>query len=690
MTKTFITLLISLITLTSQAQRLKKDNSFENYWINEFTMKAERAFEAKLYHKAIELYNIGYQKTNANKDEKQRIIFQIGICYQRIKNYKEAEIWIEKAVNNGHLDPLAILYLADVKKQNNDLKKALIFYEEYEEKIPDDPRGKDGIRDCKRAMKWEKADSRYEVSKNRSFNSLADDFSPAYAKYDYSIIYFTSARDVDMEVDSTIDATSGQGYTDLYRTIQNKNGKWGKAKLVKGKVNSSYNEGVCSFDQDFSTIYFTKCLSDPKVNMGCQIYKSEKKSKGWGEPVKIELAADSIVAAHPAVSADNQTMIFSSDMEGTLGGKDLWKCTYDKGTNTWSYPENLGANINTAGDEAFPVIRKNGTLYFASDGHKGMGGLDIYKAKRLTDSTFSDPINLKYPMNTTRDDFGITFKGDENSGIFSSNRHGGKGGDDLYVFNRPPIVVELEGVVTNETTEEVIGEAIVELIGDDQTVKTYTTKADGYYKFKLGEDVNYIIQVRKTGYISKDLELTTVGLMKSTTLQLDNLTLIDLKEPINLPNVMYEISSYKLKNGTQESLNQLVNTLNKYPKMRIQLRAHTDYSGKDHLNNMLSVKRAKSVMEYLIQHDISAERLEAIGFGESSPLRVSKKIAKTSSYEVDDHLTEEFLGPVSKRGDPKWQEGMQLNRRTEFFILSMDENLEPAKPEAVKSSAPNK
>ncbi len=640
-------------------------------WAKSFSETADDAFKAELYFDAIELYNRAFQKSKGNKIERQRIYFQIGICYRNIANYREAETWLEKAKKYGHLDPLLILYLADAKKYNNQFEEALKLYEKYVKKLPDDPLGKLGLESCKLAMKWMEEESRFEVNKIKVFNSSSDDFAPSYGKKNYRVLYFTSSRPA--ATGNEVDGTSGQDFSDVFFSIQDRKKKWSAPKKVEGGINTELNEGAASFNKKFQKIYFTTCLKNKKENMGSQIYWAASKGTRWGEAEVIKIAHDSIVVTHPAMAQDDKTLYFSSNMRGTLGGMDLWVQVYDKKTKIWSKPRNLGPNINTAGNEQYPVVRKNGEIYFSSDGLPGMGGLDIFKTTRTSDSTFSDPVNLKYPINTPRDDFGITFEKYADNGFLSSNRIGGKGGDDIYEFNMPPIEVFLDGHVRDDATQEIIEGAIVELRGSDGSVAIDTVGRDGYYKFPLKNDVDYEIEIKKKDFLAGFTRISTKGIMKSKTIQPESsLGLVNTKAPINLPRIDYEMSDSVFKPESKEDLLKLVEILNKYPKMKIELRSHTDYSGSTGDNKALSQKRAQSVVDFLVAEGIASERLKPVGSGESSPLTVSKKVAEETAFHEGDVLTEKFLGPITRKGDKKWDEGMQLNRRTEFFILNME------------------
>ena len=406
--------------------------------------------------------------------------------------------------------------------------------------------------------------------------------------------------------------------------------------------------------------------------MGCQIYTAQRLGRGWGTATEIKIAHDSISVTHPAIAPDDVTMYFSSNMPGTLGGKDLWVCTYDKKAKSWSTPKNLGPTINTEGDEKFPFVRKNGDLYFSSNGLLGMGGLDIFIAKVKGDGTFETPVNMKSPINSSRDDFGITFKGDEEAGLLTSNRFGGKGGDDIYEFSKPPLELFVDGYVRNVDTREIIPFATVELRGSDGSVIIDTTGEDGYYRFPLTEETSYDIEGRKKDYLTDFAHVTTVGVTISSTLQSDkDLELIYMLDPINLPHIDYALADWHLKPEAKDSLLGLIEKLNAHPNMTIELRSHTDYRGSVESNKTLSQKRAKEVVKFLIDKGIASNRLSPKGYGEESPRRINERVAKNSSFNAGDLLTEKFLGPINNLGNAIWEEGMQLNRRTEFFILSM-------------------
>ena len=643
-------------------------NSFSQ---KDFSKEADNAFEAELYAEAIDLYKKAFAAAKRDRIEQARIIFQMAKCYRENNKYKHAELWFDKSIKAKHLDPLSYLYLADAKKQNGKYEEALSWYQRYSKKLPNDQRGKDGIASCQLAMEWMDAKSRYVVEINNAFNTEYDDFSPTYADKYYRKVYFTSARPGGAGPNT--DGTTGQGFTDLFQASQDRKGRWSAPIITEGGVNSQYNEGASAFNKRFNTIYFTKCIIQKDANMGCQIYWSQRKGKGWGDAQEIKIAHDSISVLHPAIADDDVTMYFSSNMEGTLGGKDIWVTVLDKQTRTWSAPKNLGPEFNTVGDEKFPFIRKNGDLYYSSNGLLGMGGLDIFVAESNGDGTFAAPKNMKYPINTSADDFGITFQGDKEAGLFSSNRYGGKGGDDIYEFNVPPLIIFLDGYVRDVDTKEIIPYAVVELRGSDGSVQIDTTGSDAYYKFPLSEETSYDIEGRKKGYLSDYAHVTSVGVKVSSTLKSDkDLELINIDVPIELPNINYDLAKWDLRPEAKESLLDLVETLNLHPEITIELRSHTDYRASDKYNKTLSQKRAKSCVDFLVEKGIARDRLSPKGYGESSPRRVNKTVASKTPYNEGDLLTEKFLGPVSHKGEDKWEIGMELNRRTEFFILRTD------------------
>lgn len=613
-----------------------------------FAKDADGTFKSGKYYSAIVMYKKAYSKER-NNTAKARIIFQTAECYRLIGDTKQAEIWYKKAVRVKYQDPIAILYYAEAKKANGKYDEAYIEYNNYREKVPNDSRGLNGITSCELAQEWMDNPSRYEVNNVVLINSTEADFSPVYAKKNYKVLTFTSSRDGTLGKET--DGTSGQNYTDLWKTKVDRKGKWSTPVLIEGAVNSEYNDGAATFDKKFSSMYFTRCPVLRTPQNPCQIYTSKKKGKGWDDPKLLPLAPDSFTVGHPTVSTDNMQLFFISDMDGGYGGKDVWGSNYDKKKKEWQTPVNLGPEVNTSGDEMFPFIHVDGSLYFSSNGHIGMGGLDIFRAI-LDGEKWGNVTNLKYPMNSAGDDFGIIFEGKADRGYFTSNRKGGKGGDDIYYFVSPQLTFTLQGVVIDADTRAVLIEATVVLVGDDGTSLEETTDEVGSYFFQLSPSTNYEVTASMPKYLSDQGKETTVGLEQSEDLVHD-FELKSIKKPIELPNILYDLDKWFLRSESKAALDALVQTLNDNPNIVIKLMSHTDSRAEDKYNIELSEKRAKSVVDYLISQKIESDRLEYQGYGEKKLLISDSKIRKMKTEEEK-------------------EAAHQKNRRTEFQVLRTD------------------
>jgi peptidoglycan-associated lipoprotein len=391
----------------------------ENAWSQSKRLeRADAAFQTGEYFLAIDLYKDAYNAVS-DKDIRTEIVFKTGECYRKINDSRQAEVWYKKAINRNYSNPLVYLYFANALQMNEKFDDAIIEYQRYSELRPDDPRGRNGLISCQLAKEWMANPTAYQVSEMQFFNSRQSDFSPAYAKDDYSVVYFTTSR---KEVSSKdTHGATGEKFSDIFMSSLDRRGSWSTPASIGDQINSVFDEGTPSLSGDYTTMYFTSCKAVKRKANGCQIYVSQRSGDKWGRPEIVELAADSVVVAHPAISPDELTLYFVSDMEGGQGGKDIWKVTRKSKGDTWGQPENLGPEFNTKGDEVFPYVHHDGTLYFSSNGHIGMGGLDIFKAGKEPSGKWKIE-NMRYPVNSPADDFGITFEKESERGFFSSNR----------------------------------------------------------------------------------------------------------------------------------------------------------------------------------------------------------------------------------------------------------------------------
>jgi peptidoglycan-associated lipoprotein len=632
------------------------------------TERAYAAFEAGSYYEAIDFFKDVYSKTR-EKQLKAEMVFMVSECYRLINDPKNAELWYKRSVRSPFPKPEAQYHLAEVTKKLGRYPQAIEEFRKYRQLVPGDPRTEQQIRACELAMEWQDSPESYIIEELKDANSRDNDFGPAFARDDYGLLWFTSSRD-DARGNKENGAT-GQSFTDIFETRLDKKGKWSTPVPVDF-LNSEFEDGTPSFSSDYTEVWFTRCEAGKREKKGCVIMYSTREGTRWTDPVKQEILADSVVAAHPAISPDGQTLYFVSDIPGGMGGKDIYRVTRTSPGSPWSKPENLGADINTRGDELFPHMRDNGWLYFASDGHIGMGGLDIFRAVPQGGDGWMVE-NMRSPLNTYADDFGITFEKDAEKGVLSSSRKG-RAVDDLYTFVMPPLVFGITGLVKDEKTGQPVDGATVQLIASDGANMQTETGAAGDFKFTLRPEVDYIFLASKQGFLNGKEKETTRGQDKSRDF-MATILLTPIDKPIELPNIFYDFGKWDLRPESMVSLDKLVETLNDNPNVTIELMSHTDSRDTEEYNMDLSQKRAQSVVDYLIAKGIAADRLTARGYGETSPKVVDAPIlAVTPFLREGVTLTEQYINSLAT--EEQKEIAHQINRRTEFRVLRTD--YEPA------------
>ena len=633
------------------------------------TERAYAAWQAGSYYEAIDHFKDVYSKTR-DKQLKAEMVFMVSEGYRLINDPKNAELWYKRAVKSPFPKPEAQYWLAETTKKLGRYPQAIEEFRKYRQLVPGDPRTEQQIRACELAMEWQASPESYNVEELKEANSKDSDFSPAYGRDDNGLVWFTSSRD-DAKGNKEHGAT-GQSFTDIFETRLDKKGKWSTPVPVDF-LNTEFEDGSPSFSSDYTEVYFTRCEAGKRENKGCVIMYSTREGVNWSDPVKIELLVDSLVAAHPALSPDGQTLYFVSDMPGGKGGKDIYRATRTSPGSPWSRPENLGTDINTRGDELFPFVHSDGTLYFASDGHIGMGGLDIFRAVPQGGDSWLVQ-NMRAPVNSPADDFGIVFERDAEKGIFSSARKG-RGDDDLYTFEMPPLIFSVTGLVRDEKTGQPVQGAAVQLIASDGANMQTETGAAGDFRFSLRPEVDYIFLASRKGYLNGKEKETTRGQDKSREF-MATIQLTPIDRPIELPNIFYDFGKWDLRPESMVSLDKLVETLNDNPNVTIELMSHTDSRDTEEFNLDLSQKRAQSVVDYLIGRGIAADRLTARGYGETSPKIVDEDIIKGAPFlRPGATLTEQFINGLAS--DEQKEIAHQINRRTEFRVLRTD--YEPAR-----------
>jgi peptidoglycan-associated lipoprotein len=647
----FSVFLILLITAFPQVYGQKK--------------KAERAYEffkAGEYYEAIDHFKDAYSKTK-DKDLKSEMVFMVAECYRLINDPKNSELWYKKAIKSSYSKPESQYWYADAIKKNGKYQMAIDEFRKYKQLVPGDARPDQEIRACELSLDWLRNPEAYKVDELKEINSKDADFSPAYARDDFGVLYFTSSRE-DATGNKTHGAT-GQSFTDIFESRLDKKGKWSMPVPVEA-LNSEFEDGTPSFTADFKEVFFTRCEAGKRETKGCKIMYAMRQGDSWNEPKDSGILPDTLVAAHPAVSPDGLTIYFVAEHNGGAGGKDIWFATRAKTADPWSKPQNAGTDINTKGDEVFPFVRSDGVLYFSSDGHIGMGGLDIFKAVAQPDGSWVVS-NLKAPINSNADDFGITFQDGSEAGVFSSTRKG-KTNDELYSFELPPLRFNITGLVKDEKTGVAIQASTVQLIASDGTNMQVETGNGGDFKFALKPAVDYIFLASKKGYLNGKEKQTTKGQEKSRDFMV-TILLTAIDKPIELPNIFYDFGKWDLRPESMVSLDKLVETLNDNSEVTIELMSHTDSRDTEEYNLTLSQKRAQSVVDYLVSKGIEIARLTAKGYGESTPKVVDAAIVAQNPFlKAGTPLTEQYINTLSN--DEQKEIAHQINRRTEFKVLT--------------------
>lgn len=620
------------------------------------------------YYEAAAIYRKVYTKTSPKKrDLRGYIAYRMAECNRLINNTAKATSAYMNAIRYDYPDSTVYLRMGQMLQKTGRYPEAIKNYDIYMENDPSNLLAINGIQGCELAPKWKKNPTRYEVRRMDKFNSRRGEFSPMLTGDKYDQLYFASSRSKDKE--AKVSAITGQNNNNLFLVKQDEKGAWLAPVELEDEVNTEYDEGTPSFSPDGNTMYYTYCAQDPEGPRTAEIYISTRSSAKWGKGTRATIVKDSVTAlGHPSISPDGKYLYFVSDAVGGFGGKDIFRARV--AGNDFGPMENLGEEINTPGDEMFPYVRDSVTLYFASNGHPGMGGLDLFKATQ--DSTGKWKVeNLGAPINSMADDFGITFAGKEERGFFCSNRNDARGYDHIYSFERPTITIFIEGIV-NDVDEYPIEDATVRIVGKDGLNVKVPVKKDGTYRVELERDIRYVMMASARGYLNQNYELHTGPEEKNETYIVD-FFLSPISKPVVIDNIFYDFDKATLRPESKKALDEMIKMLNDNPNVTIELGAHTDRKGTDQYNERLAQRRAQSVVDYLIAGGIEAARLEAKGYGESVPKTINKKMAKQFDFlKEGDVLTEEFILALP----PEQQEiADQINRRTEFKVLRTNYNL---------------
>ena len=635
--------------------------------------KAEKHYALGEYATAGSLYRSVYSRIPSEKREKRaNIAFKQGECYRLINYYRAEQVYLN-AIRNKYANDTVYLRLGQVQMRNGHYADAAKSFNTFLRTHPDSELAQNGWKSGTYALELQKNPTRHVVKLAKDFNnSSSSSFSPAFMGTDADVLYITSNRRFGKKnVVRKNNGVSGQPNNHIFSTKKDAKGKWGKIEIVEGEINTGNDEGVTSFTADGRSMYFTRSNTVADRGNGTMIMVSNRAGGAWSAPQPLKLFKDSAISvAHPAISPDGETLYFVSDNPEGLGGKDLWKAV--KVSGEWGAIQNLGAQINTQGDEMFPVVRTDGTLYFSSDGHPGMGGLDIFQAKEMKDGKW-EVKNLGAPINSFNDDFGITFEGKNERGYLSSNRATTRAYDALWSFELPELEYILTGKITDRQGDNV-PDARIKIVSNNGENVRIQAKGDGTYRFKMKRGEEYVMMASARGYLNQKSQLNTyeASAKKSEDFKID-FQLTPISKPVRMNNIFYDFGKWTLTPESETGLQALVKLLTDNPNITIELSSHTDYVGNNESNRVLSERRAQSVVDYLIKAGIDKRRLTPVGYGEEQPFTVDAATVKKHSFlKLNTPLTEEYILTLS----PAEQEiANQINRRTEFKVLKTTYNM---------------
>ena len=624
--------------------------------------KGEKHLSLGEYYDAANQFKTAYQRTSP-KDRHQRgeLSLKMAECYERISSSQRAIAAYRNVIRYKQDNGETHKRLADNLMKEGSYSEAVKEYRIALDSIPNNQLIAQDLQASSIAASVKERGSKYIVKRMDVFNSRRQDYSPMLFGDKYEQLYFTSTRN-EAKGDE-LSGITGAKAGDIFLSEKDDKGKWSTPKAIESALNTEADEGTPAFSVDGREMYITQCLTDPSNPRYAQISVSNRSDAAWGKANKLEISRDTLSSfAHPAVSPDGNWLYFTSDMPGGKGGLDIWRVRLTGGTT--GGVENLGEPINTPGDEEFPTFRPNGDLYFSSNGHGGLGGLDIFIAKVGNDHRYHLE-HPGYPLNSQGDDFGMTFEGIHNRGFFSSNRGDGRGWDHIYSFELPEIIQTVKGWVYEMDGYE-LPAAQIFMVGDDGTNKKLAVKGDGSFEQEIKPGVNYIFLATCNGYLNhkEEIKVGNVDDSKVYTLQF---ALAGINVPVLIDNIFYDFDKSTLRPESEKALDALVNLLKENPNVTIELSAHTDYLGSADYNKRLSQRRADAVVAYLTAHGIVRDRLTPVGYGKERPKKIRKKVTEKYPWlKENDVLTEDFIKKLDKE---KQEIANQLNRRTEFTVL---------------------
>jgi peptidoglycan-associated lipoprotein len=610
--------------------------------------KAMLVFNNKKYNTAAGMFKKIYPKVD-DEEKKNKVLFYIAESYRLSNNFKQAFDWYEQLINTKYPDPKILYSYGLLLKNFERYDDAARQFGDYLFEVPGSKDAEREIIACRIAAGWKLSPEKFSINNIKELNTQYSDYSPYLSQ---GKITWSSARSE--STGNIIFEWTGQKCADIFEAPLNSNTSFGSVTKVNGLVNSNYNEGVAWVDSTNTTMYFTQCNGTDGKGLNCKIYVSYNQNNQWSTPQVLPFCSDSFSTGHPAFTPDQKRMYFASNMPGSLGEKDIYYIDFSPVTNKWGTPVNLGPNVNTTEDDMFPYVHNDGKVYFASKGHYGMGGLDLFYT---TDSagTFSKAVNLRSPINSGGDDFGITFTNTTDKtkpvAYYTSNREGGAGDDDLYSIVIKPFVALVKGNVIDRETGNPVGGASAYITGENKAPLILKTGGNGTFVSELALNQTFTISAGKDKYFRSTEQLvSTRDIVNDTTVEL-TLYLDPIPDEgveFTLKGIYYDLDKADIRPDAAKVLDSLAVILRNNPTLVIELASHTDSRAEEDYNLKLSQRRAQSCVDYLVKKGIPKDRLKPVGYGES-------KLVNDCADGVD--CTEEQH---------------QENRRTTFRVLSTD------------------
>jgi peptidoglycan-associated lipoprotein len=660
---------VMLIFLTCQAgiaQQKEMREAFSEYNSLQFNTAAEKYLDAISKMKEDDLAQRNFAT------------FMLAECYRMMNDYEMAEMYFKELSEGdfGKTNPVIYLRWAEILQASGEALQAMDYYRKYLKEDPRSQAAKLGVKSCDWMMVNEPRRARVNISNETELNSPNDDFAPKYYSNAFDKLVLTSNRTG--AIGKKYDEWWGAPYSDLFVSALSGN-KWTNPSLLDNTevINTEVHEGAACFNEDFSRMYFTRCERWDEKARFCSILVSGKTGDSWGEP-EVLFADTSANYGQPALSKDELTLVFSSNIKGGEGGKDLYVAKRKTREEPFGNPVNMGTAVNSFGNEMFPYLFNDTVLYYSSDGFTGYGGLDIYRSVYRNNS-WSKPENLFRPINSGYDDFGFILRslsdeGYYQEGYLTSNRPSGTGGDDIYRFTRRTLLFTLAGQVKDNMTLLPIMNARAELVrGDGREVEVYTD-AEGRFFFdntRVLEDTDYELAIRKENYFAS-LQTFSTRYYEDDFDFILNTSLEPIPEkPIVLPDILYPLDQWILLPQYQDSLRGLVKLMSENPSLVIELRSHTDSRGSFEYNDVLSQKRAQSVVDFMIGEGIDPGRMVAKGYGERVFRILDKDITREGfDFKTGTLLDDDYIYSLPTK---EIQEAaFQLNRRTEFAVIAKD------------------